>query len=77
MRLLIPEKQIHDKQVEAALPEHIAKWKEEMGPSYDVVFAQAFRQRASLETRGTARIQTDSTILTRRGIGGVGQVISI
>jgi hypothetical protein len=73
-RLLTLAEQIDDKQVEAILPEHIAKWKVEMGPSHDVVFARAFLQRASSEIQSA---QTASTILTRRGIGGVGQVIFI
>ena len=75
--LLTSAEQLHDKQVEAALPEHIVKWKAEMGPSYDAVFAQAFPQRTSSETPGTTSNQTASTTLTRRGIGGVSQVISI
>ena len=68
---------MHDTQVEAALPEHIAKWKVEMGPSYDAAFAQVLAQRIFSETPGTASNQTASTTLTRRGIGGVSQVISI
>ena len=77
MRLLTPAEQLHDKQVEAALPEHIVKWKAEMGPSYDAVFAQAFPQRISSETPSAASNQTSSKTLTRRGIGGVSQVISL
>jgi hypothetical protein len=62
--------------METVLPEHLTKWKEEMGPSYDALFLQAFPQPTSSEIRSTAGNQMASTALKPRGIP-VNQVISI
>ncbi|CCA74915.1 hypothetical protein PIIN_08885 [Serendipita indica DSM 11827] len=64
---------IHDKEIEELIPQHVARWRAEMGAEYETALEQAFSKRG--QTSGTEEPQQPRKAegVARRMVGGMGQ----